>query len=179
MKNDENFKQGRLIKNMNNFIKKKIESKDTLVILEENLDKCPNDHLDCIMFIMKLGLMKDPLQCNYGVIIFDEEESEKLDKLLSLDKIKVFVFKMSKNKGTPNKMWSILLTKERTNDSESQGSNKIFIGGEELRKFCDNKNIYYKTISTKTGSLLSGTTLMYLKDPGEDCRLVSNQRDNQ
>ena len=53
----------------------------------------------------------------------------------------------------------------------SRGGSRSCGGGERLRKYCDKKNIYYKSVLDSNGNLLSVTTMEYQKKDNEDCRV--------
>ncbi len=136
--------------------------KGSLFLWEKYLDRLPEDWIDCIMFIKTEGLNEE-LQ-NAGTIILDDEASKKLFEAIEKESLELFVLCEDKKR-----MWNVLLTKEKNEKTNEYV--KLFIGGENLRKFCDEKNIYYKTKQDRDGVLISGTNMLWQKEPGEDCRI--------
>jgi len=147
------------------FIKKKKEE-GCLFILEKYLDKLPHDYWDTLMFMFSNGL--DQRKDNSSVVILDDEESAELLEISSKEEIMVFVFS-DEIRDKCKIIWNLMLTKEFIeNDPEPKA---LYIGGENLRKFCDKRNIYYKSFLTKDNELLSGSNLMWQKKANEDCRV--------
>lgn len=140
-----------------------VESKKgSLFLLEKYLGHLPDDWMDCILFIFKRGIY--PVH-ESACIILDEDESEKAFKLIAKDNVRVFIFSEDKKR-----VWMVQLHKENI-----KGEDKVlYVGGENLRKFCDDKNIFYKSMKTEKGQLISGSNLKWLKKIGEDCRDPNN-----
>ncbi len=136
----------------------------SLFLKEEYLDQLPLDWFDCIMFVANQGL--DQNREAY-VLIMDEDQTSRVFDLIAKEEVKVFIANSKEGR-----FWNVLFNKhknEKTNELE-----RIIMGGENLRKFCDKKNIYYKSYITEEGALLSGTQMQWQKQPNEDCRIPCN-----
>lgn len=156
--------KSKLKKNVKEYIDNETE-KGSLFILEENLLKCPHDWVECILFILNFGLEKNIIHS--PCLFMNEEISKKLFE--TVEKYSVTLNVLS-DRHDIRVIWNVLLTKEKnptTNDYE-----KILLGGESLRKFCDKYHLYYKTMLTEDKKLLSGSTLMWVKNDNEDCRAI-------
>lgn len=146
------------------FIRKELKS-GSIFVLEKYLTGLPLDWIDCVTFICTDG-WKEELGLSY-VLIMDEEMTEKVFTLTAKENIKLFILNTEKRK-----LWNVLLSREK---NEKTGEyERVFIGGENLREFCDERNLYYRSSKAKDGSLLSGTNMLYIKNPGEDCRVPMN-----
>lgn len=142
------------------FFKKEI-AEGSLFLLEKYLTQLPIDWIDCIAFISTQGLKEI---ANEYLITMDDDQTKKFIDLIEKRDVKLFVISNDKKI-----IWNLLITKHKnhkTGDFE-----RLFIGGENLRKFCDKKNIFYKSKKVENGEILSGTTMMYEKHPGQDCRI--------
>jgi hypothetical protein len=131
-------------------------SNDTFAVPEELLTDSPLDWMDFIFFLVYCQ-DKPPS----ALIFLSDEEAKKAFTLLVQDIIQIYVLEGSV---TPMKVWEIRCTKTETDE-------RIFIGGENFRKFCDRKNIYYISAHDDEGHLLSVSNCQYLKNEGEDCRV--------
>lgn len=135
-----------------------------LFVFEKYLGHLPWDWHDCVMFIATQGIDQ---RKDAGVVIMDDEETERVFKILSKDSIPLYVFS-EKKKNEMTVIWNCLIEKEMVDGHSDPKA--LYIGGEHLRKFCDERNIFYRTAKSKDGNLLSGSNLLWLKEEGEDCR---------
>jgi hypothetical protein len=142
-------------------IQKEIDA-GSLFLLEKYLDKLPQDWIDCIMFIKSEGLTKE--LSPFGCMICDEDATKKMLEAIEKEYLKLLVLPEDQKI-----IWSVLLVKEK--NEETKQYEKLFIGGENLRKFCDEKNIFYKTKQDRDGLLISGTNMLWEKQPDDDCRV--------
>jgi hypothetical protein len=143
------------------YLKKK-QKEETLFIYEDNLDKCPQDYIDCVMFIAFHGIDQN---IDRHVLILDEKGTNEFQKLLEKELIDIIVIKKPIS---DNPSWQIKLIRERNPGNKSDS--KLFLGGEMLRRFCDAKNIFYVSYLNDE-KLLSASNFMYEKKAGEDCRI--------
>ncbi len=130
-------------------------------IREKYLTGLPLDWIDCVTFCAYQGWQESP---DSGMLVFDDEQTIKYMELLQRDNIRLFILNEEKQK-----LWQLLLCKEK--NPETGEYVKFFIGGENLREFCDEKNLFYKSALATDGGLLSSTNMMWLKEPGEDCTI--------
>ena len=91
--------------------------------------------------------------------------------MTSFSEIPVWIWSERKIRGK-KVIWNALLTKEYIKDDPDP--KKLFIGGEELRLYCDERNIFYKSC-LMGNKLISGSNLMWEKQDGEDCRNAENK----
>lgn len=151
------------------FFKEELE-KGTLFLFEKYLDKLPIDWFDCVMFIVTQGLNKNFI--DDATIFFDDEETQRVTSLINSDEIKVLIIANEEIEGKTF-LWESVLVKEYIEGHVDP--QRFFTGGENLRKFCDKKNIFYKSVLTKDERLLSGSDFMWTKKPGEDCKKPINK----
>lgn len=149
--------QAKLIKK---FLKDE-EKKGSLFLLEKYLDALPSDWIDSVMFIATQGMKE---QQDQYVVFLDEPDTSRVMKLTAKKEVRLIVFSPEKKK-----VWNLLMAKEKMDDVPDPVC--IFVGGENLRQFCDEKNIFYKSMVVENGDLLSVSTLKYMKKEGEDCRI--------
>lgn len=145
-------------------VKKDIFHKDTLHIEEKYLSYLPESWRECLVFL--LFNIDGHLDYFTRIRILDEEKGYKLLKFLKRDFIKVIIFKNEKNS---KYCWSVDMIK--INNNIMNNDTVLLIGGERLRRYCDERNIYYKSIMTKEGDLAFASSLKLLKNEGEDCRV--------
>lgn len=146
------------------FIKDELK-KGTLFVLEKYLSSLAanGDWIDCISYIFFNGTKEEPyLYAN----ILDEKDTENLMKQLSRNRIKLIIIKKEKEN---NYWWDCLLLKFKPDNKTDDVV--VFFGGEQLRKYCDERNLYYGSIITEDGLLMSSTSLKLLKHEEEDCRI--------
>ena len=146
---------------------------DSLFIFEEYLTKLPWDYHDTVMFIYTNGIDQNK---DKHCLIFDDDETEKFFNVLNKKQIKIMVLTKKEINGK-TLVWDLLLTKEIVEGHKDPKS--LFIGGKNLRKFCDKNNLWYKTAYTPEGNLISGSALRFLKKPGEDCSKPENEKPNR
>ena len=146
------------------FIDKELKA-GSLFVQEKYLTELPLDWIDCVIFLCTDG-WKSTIESRF-VLIMDDKLTEKVFSFTAKENIKLFILNPEKHK-----LWSVLLTKEK--NQETQENERVFLGGENLREFCDERNIYYRSIKSDDGALLSGTNLMWQKNPNEDCRVPMN-----
>lgn len=139
--------------------------KDTLFVFEKYLPSlCQMDYIDAVIFLLYQGID----QSNGVCLIMDEEETMKLNNMLEKSSIKIIVLPLKEN----GVAWNVYMSREL--DKEGKPSNNpILVGGEQFRKYCDSKDIFYKSFTTESG-LVSGSNLKYLKQDNEDCRIPLN-----
>lgn len=158
------------IDDMKEFILKKYDE-GCLFILEKYLDQLPDDYFDTLSFIFCNGIDQNK---NSFLNILDEKQSEKFFKMTTEEKIQVFVFS-DRIKNDKRVIWELLLLKEYVKDYPDP--KKLFLGGENLRIFCDDRNLFYKSMLQENGDLISCSNLMWLKNEGENCRKPINEND--
>jgi hypothetical protein len=134
--------------------------KGSLFLLEKNLDRLPDDWIDCIMFIHRNGMSEEPL---FPLMIIDgDKEFETINNLVEKKDHKLIIFSHDKKK-----VWNAMLLKNDDNEA-------WVCGGENLRLFCDERNIFYKSMTASDGSLLSATNMKFTKNKNDDCRHPEN-----
>ncbi|SRR5258708_37237180 len=144
------------------FLKKKIKE-GALFIFEKYLDKLPWDWIDCIIFIKYNGIDQNS---DAFVLTLDDKSSEDFFSTLNKEQIELFVYSDETRDGM-KLCWNCLLAKEKIEGEKDL--KPLFIGAENLRKFCDKRNIFYKSSLTSDGKLISGSNFRFQKNPGEDC----------
>lgn len=149
------------------FLQKEFDN-GSLFVLEKHLGHIPWDWHDCVMFIATQGLDKNP---QAHLICLEENSTERLFKVMAQDKIKLYVFSEKKT-DDKNVIWNCLITKENVEGHPDPKA--LYVGGEKLREFCDDRNIFYRSVVSEDGYLLSGSNLQWLKKEGEDCRDPKN-----
>lgn len=151
------------------YFKKKYDD-GALFVLEKYIDRLPENWFECVMFISSNGLKEhESLQCAF----FSDEESKRVFDLLARDYIELFVV-TDKIKNGHRVVWDCLVVQKRFKETENKEPEAVYLGGESLRRFCDEKNIYYQTSKTPEGKLVSGTKFKWQKNDGEDCRIPTN-----
>ncbi len=141
--------------------------KGCMLLREKYLDKLPNDWHDCIMFIDTQGLHKE-LNSPH-VIILNDEESTRIFKLLAENQIKCYIVPSGDLMKAP--IWEVALLKNMPDEvNKLTDPERIIMGGECFREFCDARNLYYKSILVDN-KLLSSSDMRWEKKPGEDCRI--------
>lgn len=150
------------------FLKNKY-NEGSLFLLEKYLDALPYDWLDTVTFIFTNGIDQ---RKDAHVVIMEDDESRRFLKVTSFSEIPIFILSDKEINGKKI-IWNILLTKEYIDGDPDP--KKLFIGGENLRKYCDERNIYYKSAIMGEDELIYGSNLMYQKKDGEDCRKVENK----
>lgn len=140
------------------FLKKELK-KGTLFIFDTNLDRCPKGWFDCIQYIIYFGIRQN--ENNITLFLKDEELSRFND---ALGKKNINLIILPKN---GRSAWQLRLAKVK-NDSTDE--NEIcFLGGSMFRKYLDEKNIFYISFLSDSGSLLSASNLKYLKNKDDRC----------
>lgn len=153
-----------LIENPADFLKGK-HNEGCLFILEKYLDALPDDWFDAVTFIFTNGIDQ---RKDSHLVIMNDDESERFLKITSFAEIPLFIWSDKEIDGKKI-IWNVLLTKEYIDGDPDP--KKLFIGGENLREYCDKRNIYYKSTLIGDNKLISGTNLKYQKKEGEDCRI--------
>lgn len=138
--------------------------KGSLFVWERWLDKLPMDYMDCILFLLTQGLKEKIEDINDGgrPLIMDEPLSTQFIQTMEKEQVRVLVCSDDKTR-----IWPCILIR---NIHEKEEPTRIFVGGENLRKYCDERNIYYGSKLTEKNKLLSATQMNFFKEPGEDCR---------
>lgn len=149
--------------NTSDYIRQK-HKEGCLFLLEKYLVRLPYDWMDALMFIFTSGLHET---LHSGAIIMDDDESERFLNITSKQEIEVFIISDEKINGR-SITWNMILTKEYLDNDHN--AKILFLGGENLRKFCDERNIFYKSALTPDKTLVSGSNLKWQKKEGEDCR---------
>lgn len=140
-------------------------AKGTLFIKEKYLDCLPTEWLECLMFIKYNGMRDE----GHPVIILNDQQTEEMLNFLQKDDVKLIVFPEDRI------CWEVLLIK--TYNKNTDLIERIFVGGEKMRKFCDDKNIFYRSHLNDDNKLLSGTDMRWLKKENEDCRIPQTEED--
>lgn len=132
-----------------------------MVVEQDYLTNCPLDWLDFVMVtVNKQSRHKDDLS---NLIVLNDEQSKTVFDFLANEQIELFVLGHPKN-GDKFVIWQLLAV-------PNEKAERTFIGGENLREFCDCKNLYYRSMMTSDNKLISSSQLLYLKEDGEDCRI--------
>jgi hypothetical protein len=142
-----------------------------MFLLEKYLDALPTDWHDCITFIFTNGMDQRE---GHHVVIMDDEETERFMKVY--EKLEAPIFIISEKLIDGKKyIWNVALARSvREDGKKDKDPEKVLIGGEEFRKYCDERNLYYRSFLTSEGLLISSSNLMYQKTEGEDCRIPHN-----
>lgn len=147
------------------FTKELMEEKikeDCFFIKEKLLPHMPLDWIDFCMACHTA--MYHDLQT--FLIILDDEATERMMRVCAKEQVEIFVLD-HKNE----KLWQLHAMKNKNNEA-------FFVGGENLRKFCDKENIFYESF-VMDNNLLSCSNLKYLKHNGEDCRIPITEEEKQ
>lgn len=156
----------RVMVNPKEFLKEK-HKEGCMFLKEEYLDALPTDWFDAVMFIFTNGIDQNK---NSHTVIMDDEMTERLNKILSMKQAPIFIISDRLIDGQ-SYVWNVAIAKEINEENpDNPDPKKIFIGGEEFRKYCDEKNIFYRSFLTEEGLLISSSNLQYEKKHGEDCR---------
>lgn len=143
------------------FLKNKMEE-GCLVLREEHLGHMPDDYIEVVAYIMKNGMLRKhamPL-----VVIMDDDETKNFHELLKKEIIELFILSDREKEGA-RLMWNLALMRDQGNKEKP-----IYVGGENLRVFCDRENIYYKSLEIGNGNILSHTDFKWQKNENDDCR---------
>lgn len=160
-----------MIENAGTFLKEKYPDLEGFLFLKEKyLDKLPDDYFEVVSFIFLDGI-KEELPQRF-MVSMDEPESTKFFKLLALDNIPIYILSDREIDGK-KVMWNMMLT--RAPCDKDKDPEKCFVGGENLRKFCDDRNLFYQSMKTPDGELISSSNLKWLKKDNEDCRVPMNE----
>jgi hypothetical protein len=142
---------------------------DTLFLDDSLLDKTPEDWMDFVMLLVGQNYRgcTNTIPPSY-LITLNDEQTKKAFEFIPKDQIKIYVIDSNNSH-----LWEVMaLNKE---------GKRIFVGGEQFRKFCDKRNIFYK--STLRGNenklLMSVTDMKYQKVEGEDCRIPEEVKENE
>jgi hypothetical protein len=148
-------------------LKKKIPDikihENTLCMAEEWLVKCPVDWMEFVMFAVNLQT-KDAL---VHLICLEDDETAQAFDIIAKRQFHLYVI------GKPKeceqlKVWELWCGPDDKDE-------RWYYGGENLRKFCDEKNLYYRSMLDEKGQLMSASQCLYLKEEGEDCRVPVNE----
>lgn len=156
----------KITENVPEFLKQK-HDEGYMFLYEKYLDALPTDWHDCITFIFTNGIDQKK---DSRVIIMDEDETDRFMKIYDMREAPIFIISDKLIDGKKY-MWNVNLSKLiKEEDKEDLDPEKVLIGGEAFRQYCDERNIYYKSFLTEDGHLISSSTLQYEKKEGEDCR---------
>lgn len=142
------------------------EGKNTMVLCDKWLTNVPLDWVEFVMWTVKTQTET----VNHLICLDDDETLFALD-VLAKKEFHAFVVPFKPDVDKPIHIWEILCV---PNDKEE----RWYYGGENLRKFCDSKNLYYRSVLNDAGELLSATQCIYEKHDGEDCRVPFNDLPN-
>lgn len=143
-------------------IKKKY-NEGKLFLFEKYLTGLPTDWFDCVSFIMFNGANEN-ISENHFLLVLDEKPTMRLMDFVSKKIIEIIIVKKDEKE---NFWWNLAISPHKVDGIEDHVV--LFQGGDSLRKFCDDKNLYYGSVMHEDGNLVSLTTLQYLKHAGEDC----------
>lgn len=138
---------------------------DDFLIIEENLiEQLPHDWMDCVTALIAYNYDKRG-SC---FISLDDDESENFLKFLAKDTITLLVLS-----GKDPLFGGFIYAVKNDNDKDKDP--EIIYGGTSfLRKYCDERNIYYRSTMKNLNNkkiLYSATNLKYLKKEDEDCTI--------
>lgn len=134
----------------------------TMVITQDYLIHSPSDWVDFV-------LMTVYRQCNGPndyLITLGEQESTKAFNIMKEKAIPMYVLGHIVSEG-PTIIWQVQALR-------SDKNKRVWLGGENLRKFCDYHNLYYGSMYDEKKNLLSSTDCLYLKKDSDDCRKPLN-----
>lgn len=133
----------------------------TLVGEPHDLTSSPLDWAEFIMYMVAKNFGK--LQENF--IVLDDEETEMAMKIISKEQARVYILN-----NDHKTVWDVAAMKSDRNE-------RIFVGGNSLRKFCDAEKIYYRTTLTPDGQKMSASDCQYLANPDDDCSRVMTKEE--
>lgn len=165
-----NFKvpEGEFLPDFFKRINKTIKIDDNTLFLDDSLlDKTPEDWIDFAMLLTSQNYKgcTNSIPHSYMITLNDEQTSKAFE-FINKDQIKIYIID-SENRH----LWEVVAL---NNDGK-----RIFVGGESFRKFCDKKNIFYKSTfkGNEKNLLISVSDMKYQKEEGEDCRIPEDQKD--
>jgi len=155
-----------------NKMKRKVSYKDkitknSLFLPIQYFSRLPRDWVDSVMFLVTHNLMIDTESSH--LIVLEEEELKIFNRFVGYEQITLFVVDMNKNT-------TFNVTMMRCSDPGKENI-PMYIGGEQLRKFCDDKDFFYKTFKAPNGELYSSTNFIYIRDEGEDCSIPQDLKE--
>ncbi len=131
-------------------------TEDDLFLDNSLLSKVPTDWIDCVMFCVSQNYRETG---SSHLIILNDEQTAKALEFVDRSQFNLFVIEN-------DSLWHV-----RVVDTDGK---RLFLGGENLRKFCDDRNIFYKSILHE-GKLLSGSDMLFVRKEGEDCRIPAEE----
>lgn len=136
---------------------------NTLCMSEDWLVKCPVDWVEFVMFAVNLQTK----QALTHLICLEDDETAQAFDIIAKRQFHMYVI------GNPHpteqlKIWEIWCAPDDKDE-------RWYYGGENLRKYCDENNLYYRSLYDSNGKLISGSQCLYLKKDGEDCRIPVNE----
>lgn len=121
--------------------------------------------LDWIDFCMAChSAMHSDLQAY--VVILDDDATAKVMRIIAKEEVDIYILDEDNER-----LWHIHAIKNKK-------SEYCFLGGENLRQFCDKENIFYES-SIMDDKLISFSNLKWLKKDGEDCRIPLSEEEKQ
>lgn len=135
--------------------------KYTLVGEPHDLTNSPLDWAEFIMYMVAKNFGK--LQEN--LIVLNDEETHLAMKIISKEQARVYIMNMDNQT-----VWDVAAMKSDRNE-------RIFVGGDSLRKFCDAEKIFYRTTLTPDGKKMSASDCQYLANADDDCSRVMTKEE--
>lgn len=140
-------------------IKKHKSIKNTFAFLDEWLQTCPLDWMEFVFFAVHVQNNVP----NEFIICLDNDETSLARDILKEKKINMYIASIKPDEVGPNIIWQVIALPNKEDEV-------VFMGGGSLRKYCDERNIYYESVVDSKGNLMSGSQFRYLKKENEDCR---------
>jgi len=147
-------------------IKKHKSIKNTFAFLDEWLHICPLDWVDFVLFAVHV---QNHALDGFIICLDDDETSLGMD-ILKEKKLNMYIASIKPDGSGPNIIWQVIAF---PNNEDIV----VFVGGESLRKYCDERNIYYESFIDSKGNLMSGSQFRYLKEENEDFRKPMEEKD--
>jgi hypothetical protein len=144
------------------FSKIKPEIKDdgfTLIIELDEIIRAPDDWTEFCMLITGLNYPGSVHGDELSFVTLEDIPMEKAFSIIKHDSVKLIVLGHPKG---DNVIWELCAL--------NNNGNKMYVGGEHFRLFCDDKNIYYRSLFDKDNVLMSGSDLKFTKNDDDDCR---------
>lgn len=133
----------------------------TLVGEENDLTHSPLEWSEFVMYMVAKNYGK--LQAN--LVCLGDEETDVALRIVSKGQGRIYV--MSQD----HKMvWDVAVMKSDRNE-------RIFVGGDNLRKFCDARKIFYRTTLTPDGKKMSASDCQYIANDDDDCSRVMTKEE--
>ncbi len=142
---------------------KSYDGQHTLVLCDKWLTNAPLDWMEFVMWAVK----SQTETVNHLICLADEETVQAFD-ILAQKQFHAYVVPFEPPENQPVHIWELWC-------GPSDKDERWYYGGENLRKFCDSKNLFYRSFLNENGELLSGSQCIYQKHKGEDCRIPVNE----